>query len=188
MEEDRPKCEEVYEEKCETKTQGYSTTEECSKWPITKCTLETTTVKKYTPETDCKKTPFQLCGPSGCPVEPGPEQCFDKTETVSENSSNLQQNSQFHRIHKNTKFTISQNSQIHRIHKFTYHISQIHRIHKNKEFTNLQNSQIHRSHRSHKVTESTDFTELWTKNSKYVQIVQIFLNCPNVSKLLAQLD
>ena len=89
MEEDRPKCQEVYEEKCESKTQGYSTTEECSKWPITKCTLETTTVKKYTPETDCKKTPFQLCGPAGCPVEPGPEQCFDKTETVSQKSKLL---------------------------------------------------------------------------------------------------
>ena len=115
MEEDRPKCEEVFEEKCETKTQGYSTTEECSKWPITKCTLETTTVKKYTPETDCKKTPFELCGPSGCPVEPGPEQCYDKTETVSENSHNLQlhklkQNAQIHRIHKGTEVTNSQNS------------------------------------------------------------------------------
>ena len=47
-----------------------------------KCTLETKVVKKYTPETDCKKNPFELCGPSACPVEPGPEQCFDKTETV----------------------------------------------------------------------------------------------------------
>ena len=84
MEEDRPNCQETYEEKCETKTQGYSTTEECSKWPITKCTLEKTTVKKYTPETDCKKVPFQLCGPAGCPVEAGPEQCFDKSETVSQ--------------------------------------------------------------------------------------------------------
>lgn len=47
-----------------------------------KCTLETQVVKKYTPETDCRKNPFQLCGPSACPVEPGEEQCFDKTETV----------------------------------------------------------------------------------------------------------
>ena len=47
-----------------------------------KCTLETKVVKKYTPESNCKKVPFQLCGPSGCPVEPGQEQCFDKTETV----------------------------------------------------------------------------------------------------------
>ena len=39
-------------------------------------------VKKYTPETNCKKVPFELCGPAACPVEPGAEQCFDKTETV----------------------------------------------------------------------------------------------------------
>ena len=48
-----------------------------------KCTLQTETVKKYTPESECKKVPFQLCGPSDCPVEPGQEQCFDKSETVS---------------------------------------------------------------------------------------------------------
>ena len=47
-----------------------------------KCSLETKVVKKYTPETDCKKVPYELCGPSGCPVEAGPEQCFDKSETV----------------------------------------------------------------------------------------------------------
>ena len=62
--------------------QGYSTNEECTKWPITKCTLEKKMVKKYTPETNCKKVPFELCGPAACPVEPGAEQCFDKTETV----------------------------------------------------------------------------------------------------------
>jgi len=82
VEEDRPVCQEEQEEKCETKTQGYSTTEECTKWPVMKCSLETKVVKKYTPETDCKKVPYELCGPSGCPVEAGPEQCFDKSETV----------------------------------------------------------------------------------------------------------
>jgi hypothetical protein len=82
VEEDRPVCKEEQEEKCQQVTQGYSTSEECTKWPVMKCTLETKTVKKYTPETDCKKNPFELCGPSACPVEPGEEQCFDKTETV----------------------------------------------------------------------------------------------------------
>jgi len=82
VEEDTPVCKEEQEEKCQQVTQGYTTNEECTKWPIMKCTLETKVVKKYTPESNCKKVPFQLCGPSGCPVEPGPEQCFDKTETV----------------------------------------------------------------------------------------------------------
>ena len=83
VEEDHPTCKEEFEEKCQQVTQGYTTNEECTKWPITKCTLEKKTVKKYTPETNCKKVPFELCGPSGCPVEPGAEQCFDKSETVS---------------------------------------------------------------------------------------------------------
>ena len=39
-------------------------------------------VKKYSPETNCKKIPRQLCGPSGCELSPGPEFCFDKQETV----------------------------------------------------------------------------------------------------------
>ena len=82
VEEDHPTCKEEYEEKCQQVTQGYSTNEECTKWPITKCTLEKKMVKKYTPETNCKKVPFELCGPAACPVEPGAEQCFDKTETV----------------------------------------------------------------------------------------------------------
>jgi len=82
VEEDHPTCREEFEEKCQEVTQGYSTNEECTKWPITKCTLEKKMVKKYTPETNCKKVPFELCGPSACPVEPGEEQCFDRTETV----------------------------------------------------------------------------------------------------------
>ena len=37
---------------------------------------------KYSPETDCRKVPRDLCGPSGCVLQPGPEECFDKKETV----------------------------------------------------------------------------------------------------------
>ena len=60
VEEDHPTCREEFEEKCQEVTQGYSTSEECTKWPITKCTLEKKMVKKYTPETNCKKVPFEL--------------------------------------------------------------------------------------------------------------------------------
>ena len=70
------------EVKCEQVTQGYSTEEKCTTWPVQKCDLQRQAVKKFTPETECKKVPFELCGPSACPVEPGPEQCQDKEETI----------------------------------------------------------------------------------------------------------
>ena len=75
-------CKTEQEKKCEDVTQGYTTSEECTTWPVMKCRLETKTVKKFTPETQCVKKPLQVCGPGACPVEQGPEECFDKTETV----------------------------------------------------------------------------------------------------------
>jgi len=75
-------CETVQDEKCEDVTQGYTTEQKCTKWPREVCSKETKTVLKYTPETDCKKVPRDLCGPSGCVLQPGPEECFDKEETV----------------------------------------------------------------------------------------------------------
>jgi hypothetical protein len=75
-------CEETREQKCQPKTQGYTTSEECTYWPKTECKIEDKQVKKYSPVTKCEKKPRELCGPSGCVPKPGPEQCFDKTETV----------------------------------------------------------------------------------------------------------
>ena len=75
-------CETVQDEKCEDVTQGYTTEQKCTKWPREVCSKETKTVLKYSPETDCKKVPRELCGPSGCVLQPGPEECFDKKETV----------------------------------------------------------------------------------------------------------
>jgi len=75
-------CETVQDEKCEDVTQGYTTEQKCTKWPREVCNQETKTVLKYSPETDCKKVPRDLCGPSGCVLQPGPEQCFDKKETI----------------------------------------------------------------------------------------------------------
>merc|ERR1712142_667796 len=68
VEDDVVECETVQEEKCEDVTQGYTT--------------EKKNIKKYSPETECKKVPKELCGPSGCELVPGPEECFPKTETV----------------------------------------------------------------------------------------------------------
>ena len=72
----------LQEEKCEDVTQGYTTEQKCTKWPKQVCDTRRERVKKFTPETECKKVPRQLCGPSGCVPQPGPEECFDKKETV----------------------------------------------------------------------------------------------------------
>jgi len=83
VEDDVVECEEVYEEKCEDVTQGYTTEQKCDKWPVTKCSpVQKQTNLKHTPQTECTKVPSQLCGPSSCVPEPGPEECFDKKETV----------------------------------------------------------------------------------------------------------
>merc|ERR1712241_161874 len=82
VEDDVVECTEEFEEKCEDVTQGYTTEQKCSKWPITRCTKDTKTVLKHTPETECKKVARQLCGPGACIPTPGPEECFDRKETV----------------------------------------------------------------------------------------------------------
>ena len=82
VEDDVPNCVVEQEQKCDQVTQGYSTEEHCTSWPVKKCSLARAKVKKYTPETQCAKVPFELCGPAACPVEPGPEECHDKKETI----------------------------------------------------------------------------------------------------------
>ena len=82
VEDDIVKCETIQEEKCEDVTQGYTTEQKCTKWPKEVCDKTTEPVTKYSPETDCKKVPRQLCGPSGCQLTAGPEECFDREETV----------------------------------------------------------------------------------------------------------
>ena len=82
VEDDVVECKEVFDEKCEDVTQGYTTEQKCSKWPRTECTKTTVPVKKHTPETECKKVARQLCGPGSCVPQPGPEECFDRKETV----------------------------------------------------------------------------------------------------------
>ena len=82
VEEDKVACDVIQEEKCEDVTQGYTTEQRCTKWPVQQCQSSKENVKKYSPETDCKKVPRQLCGPSGCQQTAGPEECFDRQETV----------------------------------------------------------------------------------------------------------
>jgi len=82
VEDDVVNCETIQEEKCEDVTQGYTTEQKCTKWPKQVCSKDRQRVKKYSPETNCKKVPRELCGPSGCVLEPGPEECFPRQETV----------------------------------------------------------------------------------------------------------
>ena len=56
--EDKVECETISEEKCEDVTQGYTTEQKCTKWPVQKCKASKDNVKKYSPETECKKVIF----------------------------------------------------------------------------------------------------------------------------------
>jgi len=78
---DTVECETITEEKCEDVTQGYTTEQKCTKWPVKKCKTSSDSVKKYSPETECKKVPREVCGP-GSEQVPGEEECFDRKETV----------------------------------------------------------------------------------------------------------
>jgi len=82
VEDDIVDCITEYEEKCIDVTQGYTTEKKCDKWPKQVCTKVTKPVKKYSPKTECTKVPVEVCGPSGCNLEPGPEECYPKKETV----------------------------------------------------------------------------------------------------------
>merc|ERR1712150_276439 len=49
--EDKVECETISEEKCEDVTQGYTTEQKCTKWPVQQCQASKENVKKYSPET-----------------------------------------------------------------------------------------------------------------------------------------
>merc|ERR1711936_1418817 len=46
VDEDRVECETIQEEKCEDVTQGYTTEQKCTKWPVQKCSAYKENVKK----------------------------------------------------------------------------------------------------------------------------------------------
>ena len=80
----------IYLEKCEDVTQGYTTEQKCTKWPKQVCTASKAEVDKHTPETYCRKKARELCGPSGCQLTAGPEECFDRQETVVQEVGRIQ--------------------------------------------------------------------------------------------------
>jgi len=86
VEDDVVECKTEVEEKCEDETSGYTTNTKCSKWPKEVCTVSKKPVKKYTPITGCTKEPREICAPSGCGFKEGEEECYDKTQTVVQDS------------------------------------------------------------------------------------------------------
>jgi len=86
VEDDVVECTTEVEEKCEDETSGYTTNTKCSKWPKEVCTVSKKPVKKYTPITGCTKEPREICAPSGCGFKEGEEECYDKTQTVVQDS------------------------------------------------------------------------------------------------------
>jgi len=41
-------------------------------------------ILRYSPETQCKKMPREVCGPGPCPIEPGPKECRQESRTVTQ--------------------------------------------------------------------------------------------------------
>merc|ERR1711970_310740 len=65
VEDDVVECETIQDEKCQDETSGYTTHTKCSKWT---------------------KEPREICAPSGCGFKEGEEECYDKTQTVVQDS------------------------------------------------------------------------------------------------------
>ena len=75
-------CRTVFETDCKDVTSGYTTTEECTKWPKVKCDVKKLDNKKVTPISECFKVPKEVCGAKGCSLAPGPEQCHNEIKAV----------------------------------------------------------------------------------------------------------
>ena len=59
-------CETIVEEKCEEESSGYTNNTKCSQWPREVCRVSRAVVRKFSPLTECRKQPRQLCAPAGC--------------------------------------------------------------------------------------------------------------------------
>ena len=88
VEDDVVQCETIQEEKCEDVSQGYTTEQKCTRWPVQKCKQDKRSRKKYSPDTKCVKVPREICGP-GTKQVAGNEECFDKLETVVQEVSSF---------------------------------------------------------------------------------------------------
>ena len=75
-------CKTVFETDCKDVTSGYTTTEECTKWPKRKCDVKQLDSEKVTPIAECFKVPREVCGAESCALVPGPEECHNETKTI----------------------------------------------------------------------------------------------------------
>jgi hypothetical protein len=55
VEDDVADCRNDIESKCEDVESGYTASQKCSNWPVKKCDVKRKQVKKYSPQTTCKK-------------------------------------------------------------------------------------------------------------------------------------
>eukprot|EP00096_Caligus_rogercresseyi_P012702 TRINITY_DN5412_c0_g1_i1.p1 TRINITY_DN5412_c0_g1~~TRINITY_DN5412_c0_g1_i1.p1 ORF type:complete len:443 (-),score=103.64 TRINITY_DN5412_c0_g1_i1:97-1425(-) len=100
LEQDEPKCEMVEETRCRNVTvelfhiqeegadptaNPFAVREQCEQWPVQKCELDKTTVKKVHPETSCRKIPREVCVPNNCKAIKGDEICHEETRTQVQN-------------------------------------------------------------------------------------------------------
>jgi len=94
VEDDVPSCQPVVEQVCAEETVGYSTGEKCSAVTRLSCRIEKKVSYKFSPVTECKLTPVEICAPAGCGVREGEEQCHDRRTLVvydkPEESCNLE--------------------------------------------------------------------------------------------------
>eukprot|EP00092_Neocalanus_flemingeri_P044970 GFUD01050082.1.p1 GENE.GFUD01050082.1~~GFUD01050082.1.p1 ORF type:complete len:987 (-),score=208.69 GFUD01050082.1:253-3213(-) len=82
VEDDVPECKTVEDTKCEEIPSGYSSSQQCTKWPREECFLTKQNRKKYSPQTRCEKKPVNFCGPAGCGFVEGDEVCHKRTQTI----------------------------------------------------------------------------------------------------------
>lgn len=75
-------CRTEYDTKCRQVTQGYTTEEECDKWPKQVCDKVPTPVTKVSEIVKCEKKPRTIEVRGACTPVPQEEECYDKTETV----------------------------------------------------------------------------------------------------------
>jgi len=82
VDDDVPECLPVVDQKCVEVTEGYTTNQQCSDVTRLKCSIKKQVSWKYSPVTECRPSPVEICGPADCGVRQGPEICYDKQAVV----------------------------------------------------------------------------------------------------------
>ena len=78
VDDDVPECLPEVEQKCVEVTEGYTTRPQCSEVTRLKCSIKKQVSWKYSPVTECRPAPVEICAPADCGVTQGQEVCRDK--------------------------------------------------------------------------------------------------------------